>query len=68
MRKEAQQTRDKNHARRLIAILMLHRGMTVTEVADVLCAARSSVGRWIIWFTLHGVEGLKSLNPGRTPR
>lgn len=24
MRKEAQQTRDKNHARRLIAMLMLH--------------------------------------------
>ncbi|EGN4235548.1 IS630 family transposase, partial [Salmonella enterica] len=33
-----------------------------------LCAARSSVGRWINWFTLHGVEGLKSLRPGRAPR
>lgn len=27
MRKEAQQIRDKNHARRLITILMLHQGM-----------------------------------------
>ncbi|EDE2173598.1 helix-turn-helix domain-containing protein, partial [Salmonella enterica] len=61
MRKEAQQTRDKNYARRLIAMLMLHQGMTVTEVAKMLCAARSSIGRWINWFTLHGVEGLKSL-------
>ncbi|EAR3587663.1 IS630 family transposase [Salmonella enterica] len=68
MRKEAQQTYDKNHARRLIAILMLHQGMTVTDVARLLCAARSSVGRWINWFTLHGVEGLKSLRPGRAPR
>lgn len=68
MRKEAQQTRDKNHARRLIAILMLHQGMTVSEVSRLLCAARSSVGRWINWFTLHGVEGLKSLKPGRAPR
>lgn len=68
MRKEAQQTRDKNHARRLIAMLMLHQGMTVTDVAKMLCAARSSVGRWINWFTLHGVEGLKSLRPGRAPR
>lgn len=68
MRKEAQQTHDKNHARRLIAMLMLHQGMTVTEVARLLCAARSSVGRWINWFTLHGVEGLKSLRPGRAPR
>ncbi|MCI4223704.1 helix-turn-helix domain-containing protein, partial [Dickeya dianthicola] len=40
-------------------------GMTVTEVARLLCAARSSVGRWINWFTLQGVEGLKSLRPGR---
>ncbi|WP_317178666.1 IS630 family transposase, partial [Pectobacterium sp. HCp5_1] len=67
MCKEAQQTRDKNYARRLIAMLMLHRGMTVTEVARLLCAARSSVGRWINWFTLQGVEGLKSLRPGRAP-
>ncbi|HCI4375982.1 TPA: IS630 family transposase [Klebsiella pneumoniae] len=68
MRKEAQQTHDKNHARRLIAMLMLHQGMTVTDVARLLCAARSSVGRWINWFILHGVEGLKSLRPGRAPR
>ncbi|EBV5009592.1 IS630 family transposase [Salmonella enterica subsp. enterica serovar Typhimurium] len=68
MRKEAQQTHDKNHARWLIAMLMLHQGMTVTDVARLLCAARSSVGRWINWFTLHGVEGLKSLRPGRAPR
>ncbi|CEJ63565.1 MULTISPECIES: IS630 family transposase [Citrobacter] len=68
MRKEAQQTHDKNHSRRLIAMLMLHQGMTVTDVARLLCAARSSVGRWINWFTLHGVEGLKSLRPGRAPR
>ncbi|EJM6239692.1 IS630 family transposase [Salmonella enterica] len=68
MRKEAQQTHDKNHARRLIAMLMLHQGMTVTDVARLLCAARSSVGRWINWFTLHGVEGLKSLRPGSAPR
>lgn len=52
MRKEAQQTRDKNDARRLIAMLMLHQGMTVTDVARLLCAARSSVGRWINGFTL----------------
>lgn len=68
MRKEAQQTRDKNYARRLITMLMLHQGMTVTEVAKMLCAARSSIDRWINWFTLHGVEGLKSLRPGRVVR
>lgn len=42
--------------------------MTVTDVAKMLCAARSSVGRWINWFTLHSVEGLKSLRPGCAPQ
>ncbi len=65
MRKETQQTHDKNHVRQLVAMLMLHQGMTVTDVARLLCAARSSVGKWINWFTLHGAEGLKSLRPGR---
>ncbi|WP_338659257.1 IS630 family transposase [Pectobacterium araliae] len=68
MKREAQQTHDKNHARRLMAMLMLHQGMTVTEVARILCAARSSVGRWINLFTLYGVNGLKSLKPGREPQ
>ena len=35
---EAQQTHDKNHARRLVAMLMLHQGMTVTDVARLRCA------------------------------
>ncbi|MBF7839432.1 helix-turn-helix domain-containing protein, partial [Klebsiella pneumoniae] len=39
-------TRDKNHARRLTAMLMLHRGERVSDVARTLCCARSSVGRW----------------------
>ncbi|EFV7282522.1 IS630 family transposase, partial [Shigella flexneri] len=33
-----------------------------------LCCARSSVGRWINWFTQSGVEGLKSLPAGRARR
>ncbi|WP_261373959.1 helix-turn-helix domain-containing protein, partial [Yersinia similis] len=50
-------TRDKDYARRLTAMLMLHRGDTVSHIARTLCAARSSVGRWINWFTLFGSEG-----------
>ncbi|WP_405126898.1 IS630 family transposase [Salmonella enterica] len=61
-------THDKNYARRLTAMLMLHRGDCVSDVARTLCCARSSVGRWINWFTLSGIEGLKSLRPGRAPR
>ncbi|BES85580.1 hypothetical protein PEC302110_26770 [Pectobacterium araliae] len=47
---------------------MLHQGMTVTEVARILCAARASVERWINLFTLYGVSELKSLKPGREPQ
>lgn len=61
MQKAIHKTHDKNHARRLTAMLMLHRGDRVSDVARTLCCARSSVGRWINWFTLSGVEGLKSL-------
>jgi len=68
MQKTIHKTRDKNHARRLTAMLMLHRGDRVSDVARTLCCARSSVGRWINWFTLSGVEGLKSLPAGRSRR
>jgi len=66
MQKTIHKTRDKNHARRLTAMLMLHRGDRVSDVARTLCCARSSVGRGINWFTLSGVEGLKSLPAGRS--
>ncbi|WP_386263611.1 IS630 family transposase, partial [Xanthomonas translucens] len=68
MQKTIHKTRDKNHARRLTAMLMLHRGVRVSDVARTLCCARSSVGRWINWFTLSGTEGLKSLPAGRSRR
>lgn len=68
MQKTIHKTRDKNHARTLTAMLMLHRDARVSDVARTLCCARSSVGRWINWFTLSGVEGLKSLPDGRARR
>lgn len=34
-------------------------------LSEQLCCARSSIGRWINWFTLSGAEGLKSLPLGR---
>ena len=68
MQKTIHTTKDKNHARRLTAMLMLHRGDTVSHVARTLCCARSSTGRRINWFTLYGAEGLKSLPSGRGRR
>lgn len=63
--KAIHKTKDKNHAWRLTAMLMLHRG---DHVARTLYCARSSVGRWINWFTLFGAEGLTSLPAGRGRR
>ena len=68
IQKAIHKTCDKNYARRLTAMLMLHRGDRVSDVARMLCCARSSVGRWINWFTLSGIEGLKSLPAGRSRR
>lgn len=68
IQKTIHKTRDKDHARRLTAMLILHRGDKVSDVAKTLCCARSSVGRWINWFTIYGIEGLKSLPSGRGRR
>jgi len=58
-------TRDKDHARRLMAILLLHEGRTVCDVHLATGAARSTIGRWLGWYQDSGLEGLKSLPPGR---
>jgi transposase len=68
MQKTVYKPKDKNHSRRLTAMLMLQRGDTVSHVARTLCFARSPTGRWINWFTLSGAEGLKSLPSGRGRR
>ncbi|EOU49822.1 hypothetical protein WC5_00104 [Escherichia sp. KTE114] len=54
IQKAIHKTHDKNYARRLTAMLMLHRGARVSDVARALYCIRSSVGRWINWFTLSG--------------
>lgn len=68
MQKTIHKTRDKNYARRLTSMLILHRDDRVSDVARTLCCARSSVGHWINWFTLLGGERLKSLPAGRARR
>lgn len=65
MHKAIQTTKDKGFSRRLMALLMLNKGHSVTEVHELTGAARSSVNRWIGWYTESGMEGLKSLDSGR---
>ncbi|CEK21586.1 transposase [Xenorhabdus nematophila AN6/1] len=65
MKKLIHKTRDKDYSRRLTALLLLNEGVTVTKVAKILHAARSSVNRWVKGFRLYGLEGLNSLPAGR---
>ncbi|ELR65992.1 Mobile element protein [Photobacterium marinum] len=65
MHKAIQSTSDKGFARRLIALLALHEGKNIVEVHKIIGAARSSIGRWINWYTKCGIDGLKSLPVGR---
>ncbi|MEV3814754.1 helix-turn-helix domain-containing protein, partial [Aeromonas salmonicida] len=54
-------TRDKGHARRLMAILLLHEGRTVTDVHHLTGAARSTIGRWLRWYRDEGIDALEAL-------
>ncbi|WP_162144605.1 helix-turn-helix domain-containing protein, partial [Photobacterium halotolerans] len=49
--KNIHKTKDKDHCRRLTAILLLAEGQTVAAVSNTLAAARSSVNRWVRWYT-----------------
>lgn len=48
-----------------MAMLMLHQGHSITQVHHVTGAARSSIGRWLDWYSQCGPEGLNSEKPGR---
>jgi transposase len=58
-------TNDKEHARRLTAILMLHQGHTISTVHQLTAAARSSIQRWLGWYQECGITGLESKQRGR---
>jgi transposase len=66
LKKKLYKTKDKDHCRRLNAILLLSEHKSVTEVAKLLVAARSSINRWIHWYTDSGIDGLESSTRGRT--
>ncbi len=63
--REIQRTKDKDYARRLIVILLLLDGKSIVEASQATGAARSSIGRWLNWYTDCGLTGLRSLPRGR---
>ncbi|MDB6375097.1 IS630 family transposase [Photorhabdus bodei] len=56
MQKEIQRISDKGYARRLIAILLLHKGKMVIETRDITGAECSSIGRGVNWFTEGDID------------
>lgn len=65
--KLAQRSKDAELSRRALAIARLMAGKSVSEVAESLVAARSSIYRWIQWFDDDGIDGLFRGGGGRTP-
>jgi transposase-like protein len=55
------------------AVLEVHAGATVTDVADRFGVSRQAVHRWLGWYADHGLEGLADRSsrphssPGQTP-
>lgn len=67
LQRVVQKTKDKNYARRALAILFLHEGTSVVDIAKQLCAARSSIGHWRKLFETYGEAGLIPELPGCPP-
>ena len=61
-------TRDKGHARRLMAILLLHEGRTITDVHHLTGAARSTIGRWLRWYRDEGIDALEAFTGWPCPQ
>ncbi|HGE8269998.1 TPA: IS630 family transposase [Aeromonas hydrophila] len=58
-------TRDKGHAHRLMAILLLHKGRSIADVHHLTEAARSAIGHWLRWYLDEGIDALEALPAGR---
>ena len=61
-----QNSPDKNHVRRALALLRLAAGETVSEAARSVCAARSTVQSWRGLYEEYGEAGLAPARPGRS--
>lgn len=68
LKKIIHKTRDRDLCRRANAVLLVLKGKTKSEVASLLQAGRSSLNRWLKWYDVAGVDGLKTKGVGRPVR
>ena len=64
LKRVVQKSKDRHHARRAHAILLLHEGYGMSEVARLLRAAHSALQDWKKQFEQLGEAGLVPESPG----
>lgn len=64
LKKVVHKTRDKDLCRQANVVLLVLKGETKSQVARVLQAGRSSVNRWVNWYEVAWVDGLKTKGVG----
>ena len=60
--------RDKRHARRLMAILLLHEGRPLADVHHPTGAARSTIDRWLRYYRDEALDSLEAFRLTSKPR
>lgn len=68
LERQVQKSRDALHTRRILAVLYLADGQSVSAVARRLAAARSSAGRWRVLWLSYEEDGLTPCRGGRPVR
>ena len=67
LKRTVQRAHDRDVVRRAMALLHLAAGCTVSETAERVCAARSTVQRWRDLYLEYGEAGLAPAVRGRSP-
>ena len=62
LRREHKRTRERRHADRIKAILLLSDGWTYEEIAFVLLLDDATIRRWVECYLESGLEGLREDN------
>lgn len=65
LKRIVQKSRDKNHARRANAILLLREGLSKTRICRYLHCCPKSLNKWQALYEELGEEGLAPNEPGR---
>lgn len=65
LKRIVQKSRDKNHARRANAILLLREGLSNARICRYLHCCPKSLNKWRMLYEQLGEEGLAPNEPGR---